>query len=257
MSFFKTPQQNEVVERINQTLVEATSTIVYNRRTRKIMKTMNVTFDELLLMAFEQHSLKLRLQGLTYGQISLRLDLTYAMLIVTSQKPAEREWDLLLEAMYDAYIGGNRQLLQELLRLLQHLKFFRLQLHLQQQQTMHRHQKIHLHIPTPDNIKLLTMKWLLKNKHDEENMVIINKTCQVVRGYRREEGIDFEESFALVVRMEAIRIILAYTTYKSFIVFQIDVKTAFLHGSLKEDVYVCQPKGFIDVNHQSHVYKLK
>ncbi|GJW15858.1 retrovirus-related pol polyprotein from transposon TNT 1-94 [Tanacetum coccineum] len=88
-------------------------------------------------------------------------------------------------------------------------------------------------------------------------MFIRNKTYLVVRGYHQEEGIDFEKSFAPVARMEAIKIILAYTTHKSFIVFQMDVKTAFLHGLLKEDVYVCQPKGFIDADHPSHVYKLK
>ncbi|GJR96890.1 retrovirus-related pol polyprotein from transposon TNT 1-94 [Tanacetum coccineum] len=109
----------------------------------------------------------------------------------------------------------------------------------------------------PDNIKTLTLKWLFKNKHDEENPVIKNKTRLVVRGYRQEEGIDFEESFAPVARMEAIRIFLAYMTHKSFIVFQMDMKTAFLHGSLKEVVYVCQPEGFINVDHPSHVYKLK
>ncbi|GJS79356.1 retrovirus-related pol polyprotein from transposon TNT 1-94 [Tanacetum coccineum] len=112
-------------------------------------------------------------------------------------------------------------------------------------------------VPPPDNIKPLTLKWLFKNKHDEENTVIRNKTRLVVRGYRQEEGIDFEESFAPVARMEAIRIFLAYAAHKSFIVFQMDVKTAFLHGTLKEDVYVCQPEGFIDADHPSHVYKLK
>nr|GEY23021.1 retrovirus-related Pol polyprotein from transposon TNT 1-94 [Tanacetum cinerariifolium] len=79
----------------------------------------------------------------------------------------------------------------------------------------------------------------------------------VVRGYRQEEGLDFEKSFALVARMKAIRIFLAYSAHKSFIVFQMDVKTAFLHGMLKEDVYVCQPEGFIDADHPIHVYKLK
>nr|GEW54472.1 retrovirus-related Pol polyprotein from transposon TNT 1-94 [Tanacetum cinerariifolium] len=108
-----------------------------------------------------------------------------------------------------------------------------------------------------DNIKPLTLKWLFKNKHDEENTVIRNKTRLVVRGHRQEEGIDFKESFALVARMEAIRIFLAYATHKSFTVFQMDVKTAFLHGTHKEDMYVCQPKGFIDYDHPSHVYKLK
>nr|GFB34430.1 retrovirus-related Pol polyprotein from transposon TNT 1-94 [Tanacetum cinerariifolium] len=89
------------------------------------------------------------------------------------------------------------------------------------------------------------------------NTVIRNKTRLVVRGYRQEEGIDFEESFAPVARMEAIRIFLAYVAHKSFIAFQMDVKTAFLHGTLKEDVYVCQPDIFIDADHPSHVYKLK
>nr|GFA90389.1 retrovirus-related Pol polyprotein from transposon TNT 1-94 [Tanacetum cinerariifolium] len=93
--------------------------------------------------------------------------------------------------------------------------------------------------------------------HDEEQTVIRNKSRLVVRGYRQEEGINFEESFAPVARMEAIRIYLAYAAHKSFTVLQMDVKTAFLHGSLKEDVYVCQPEGFIDADHPSHVYKLK
>nr|GFA92054.1 retrovirus-related Pol polyprotein from transposon TNT 1-94 [Tanacetum cinerariifolium] len=112
-------------------------------------------------------------------------------------------------------------------------------------------------VPAPDNISPLTLKWLFKNKHDEEQKVIRNKSRLVVRGCRQEEGINFEESFAPVARMEAIRIFLAYVAHKSFIVFQMDVKTAFLHGSLKEDVYVCQPEGFIDADHPSHVYKLK
>nr|GFB23578.1 retrovirus-related Pol polyprotein from transposon TNT 1-94 [Tanacetum cinerariifolium] len=112
-------------------------------------------------------------------------------------------------------------------------------------------------VPPPDNIKPLTLKWLFKNKHDEENTVIRNKTRLVVRGYHQVEGIDFKESFSPVTRMEAIRILLAYDAYKLFNVFQMNVKTTFLHGTLKEDVYVCQPKSFIDVDHPSHVYKLK
>nr|GEZ53257.1 retrovirus-related Pol polyprotein from transposon TNT 1-94 [Tanacetum cinerariifolium] len=94
------------------------------------------------------------------------------------------------------------------------------------------------------------------NKHDEEQTVIRNKSRLVVRGYHQKEGIDFEESFTLVARMEAIRIFLECATHKSFTV-QMDVKTTFLHGSLKEDMYVCQPKGFINADHPSHVYKLK
>nr|GEU77491.1 retrovirus-related Pol polyprotein from transposon TNT 1-94 [Tanacetum cinerariifolium] len=112
-------------------------------------------------------------------------------------------------------------------------------------------------IPPSDNIKPLRLKWLFKNKHDQENMVCRNKTCLVVRGYRQGEGIEFKESFVLVARIEAIRIFLVYAAHKSFTVFQMNVKTAFLHGTLKEDVYVCQPEGFIDADHPSHVYKIK
>nr|GEV57144.1 retrovirus-related Pol polyprotein from transposon TNT 1-94 [Tanacetum cinerariifolium] len=108
-----------------------------------------------------------------------------------------------------------------------------------------------------DNIKPLTLKWLFKNKHDEENTVIRNKTRLVVRVYRQEDGIDFEEFFNLVASMEAIRIFLAYAAHKSFIMFQMDAKIAFLPGSLKEDMYVCQPESFIDVDHPSHVYKIQ
>nr|GEX42726.1 retrovirus-related Pol polyprotein from transposon TNT 1-94 [Tanacetum cinerariifolium] len=89
---------------------------------------------------------------------------------------------------------------------------------------------------------------LVPSPHDEENTVIRNKTRLVVRGYRHEEGIDFEESFAPVARMEAIRIFLAYATHKGFTVYQMDVKTAFLHDSLKEDVYVCQPEDWNPVD---------
>nr|GEV42118.1 hypothetical protein [Tanacetum cinerariifolium] len=102
--------------------------------------------------------------------------------------------------------------------------------------------------------ELLQFKWL---DVDEENTVIRNRICLVVRGYRKEEGIDFEESFTPVAKIEAIRIFLAYAAHTYFTVFQMDVKTAFLHSSLKEDVYMCQPEGFIDADHPSHVYKLK
>nr|GEV47991.1 copia protein [Tanacetum cinerariifolium] len=112
-------------------------------------------------------------------------------------------------------------------------------------------------VSSPDGIKPLTLKWLLKDKHDKENTVIRNKTRLAMSGYRQEEGINFEESFAPVPRREAIRIFLAYAAHKGFTVYQMDVKTTFLHGSLKKDVYVCQPEGLINADHPSHVYKLK
>nr|GFB75612.1 hypothetical protein [Tanacetum cinerariifolium] len=80
---------------------------IYNRRTKKIMETMNVSFDELLVMAFEQRSVKLGLQSMTSRQISSELDLTYAPSTITKQQPTEGKLDLLFETMYDDYFGGQ------------------------------------------------------------------------------------------------------------------------------------------------------
>nr|GEW46793.1 retrovirus-related Pol polyprotein from transposon TNT 1-94 [Tanacetum cinerariifolium] len=339
---------------------------VYNRRTKKIMETMNVSFDELLAIAFKQSGSKPELQSMTSRHISLGLDLTYAPSTITSQQPTEGELDLLFEAMYDDYIGGQplsaqrtvlaaqahqaqiqpktvvdnvsnalfdantfvnpfatpstsaaessssqyvdpsnmhtfyqpyphefqwtkdhplKQVIGEPLRPV----LTRNQLRsdgdmcmyaltvstmepknvkeamtdpawiesMQEELLQFKRLDVWMLVLAPDNITPLTLKWLFKNKHDEEQMVIRNKSRLVVRGYHQEEGIDFEESFAPVTRMEVIRIFLAYATHKSFTVFQMDVKTAFLHGTLKEDVYVCQPEGFIDADHPSHVFKLK
>ncbi|GJW69196.1 retrovirus-related pol polyprotein from transposon TNT 1-94 [Tanacetum coccineum] len=85
---------------------------------------------------------------------------------------------------------------------------------------------------------VINLKWLWKNKRDEENTVIRNKSRLVAKGYAQKEGIDFEESFAPVARLEAVRLFIAYAAHKSFTVYQMDVKTAFLYGPLKEEVYV-------------------
>nr|GEY32086.1 uncharacterized mitochondrial protein AtMg00810-like [Tanacetum cinerariifolium] len=201
---------------------------IYNQRTKKIMETMNVSFDELSTMAFKQHNSKPGLQSMTFGQISSGLDLTYASSTITTQQPTEGELDLLFEAMYDDYIVGQPSATVRTISPAQEAHFKRLD--------------VWVLVPVPDNISPLTLKWLLKNKHDEEQTVIQNKSRLIMRGYRQEEGIDFEESFTPVAKMEAIRIFLAYAAHKSFLVFQMDVKTAFLHGPLKEDVYVCQPE---------------
>nr|GEW95210.1 retrovirus-related Pol polyprotein from transposon TNT 1-94 [Tanacetum cinerariifolium] len=98
---------------------------------------------------------------------------------------------------------------------------------------------------------------ILEVKLDELGGILKNKARLVARGYRQEEGIDFEESFAPVARLEAIRIFLAYAAHKNMVVYQMDVKTAFLNDNLREDVYVSQPDGFVDPDNPNHVYKLK
>ncbi|GJX77990.1 retrovirus-related pol polyprotein from transposon TNT 1-94 [Tanacetum coccineum] len=112
-------------------------------------------------------------------------------------------------------------------------------------------------VPRPDKVMVITLKWIYKVKLDELGGILKNKARLVARGYRQEEGIDFEESFAPVARLEAIRIFLAFAAHMNMVVYQMDVKTAFLNGNLREEVYVSQPDGFVDKDNPNHVYKLK
>nr|GEZ06728.1 retrovirus-related Pol polyprotein from transposon TNT 1-94 [Tanacetum cinerariifolium] len=93
-------------------------------------------------------------------------------------------------------------------------------------------------VPRPDKVMVITLKWIYKVKIDELGGILKNKARLVACGYRQEDEIDFEESFALVARLEAIRIFLAYATHKNMVVYQMDVNTAFLNGNLREEVYV-------------------
>ncbi|GJZ41429.1 retrovirus-related pol polyprotein from transposon TNT 1-94 [Tanacetum coccineum] len=112
-------------------------------------------------------------------------------------------------------------------------------------------------VPKPDCVMIVALKWIYKVKLDEYGDVLKNKARLVAKGYRQEEGIDFEESFAPVARIEAIRIFIANAASKNMTIYQMDVKTAFLNGELKEEVYVSQPEGFVDPDHPTHVYRLK
>nr|GEX24741.1 hypothetical protein [Tanacetum cinerariifolium] len=221
---------------------------VYNRRIKKIIETMKVTFDELSAMAFKQNSSRPGLQSMTSGQISSELELTYAPLTITPQRPNERDLDILFEPLHNEYLGGRPAEAPRAIPVapvIQNFQALTASIIIEPKTVKEAltdptwiesiqeelHQFIRLDVwelvPSPDGIKPLTLKWLFKNKHDEENT------------------------------MEAIRIFLAYAAHKGFTVYQIDVKTAFLHASLKEDMHVCQPEGFIDADYPSHVYKLK
>nr|GEV70168.1 hypothetical protein [Tanacetum cinerariifolium] len=285
----KTPQQNGFIEHRNRTLVEAARTIVYNRRTKKIMETINVTFDELSAMDFEQNSSRPGLQSMTFGQISSKLELTYAPSTITPQRPSERDLDILFEPLHNEYLGDSTPVPTNSLNtpFSSHNVDATSQQHAQQQRNLtpsptasatdnvlnavfegglfvnlfatpstesvvsstqyvdpsnmntfyqpyphdyqwtkdhpldqvieepsrmdygtksvkealndhawiesmqeELHQFIRLDVwelvPSPDGIKPLTLKWLFKNKHDEENTVIRNKTRLVVRGYRQD-----------------------------------------------------------------------
>nr|GEW48178.1 hypothetical protein [Tanacetum cinerariifolium] len=112
-------------------------------------------------------------------------------------------------------------------------------------------------VDKPFGKSIIRLKWLWKNKKDEGQTVIHNNARLVAKVYAQEEGTDFEESFTPVARLEAVQIFIAYAAHKSFPIFQMDMKTAFVNGPLKEEVYVAQPDGFVDPDHPEKVYRLR
>ena len=100
-------------------------------------------------------------------------------------------------------------------------------------------------------------KWVFRNKQDEHGVVTRNKVRLVAKGFTQIEGLDFVETYALIARLESIRILLAYATHHDFKVYQMDVESAFLNGPLSELVYVEQLPGFEDPRFPNHVYKLR
>ncbi|GJR13085.1 retrovirus-related pol polyprotein from transposon TNT 1-94 [Tanacetum coccineum] len=235
----RTPEQNGVVERRNRTLVEAARTMlsasklplsfwaeaswenldkmkekgdpcvmvgystqskgyrVYNKRTRLIVESIHIKFDEIKEMMSDHNSSDLapQRQEMSVENVSSGL-------------------------VFSSNAGRT----------------------LSVRQTKSLGNLIENHLAS----MIIKLKWLWKNKKDEDQTVIRNKARLVAKGYAQEEGIDFEESFAPVARLEAVRIFVAHAAHKSFPIYQMDVKTVFLNGPLKEEVYVAQPEGFID-----------
>nr|GEU58637.1 ribonuclease H-like domain-containing protein [Tanacetum cinerariifolium] len=117
-------------------------------------------------------------------------------------------------------------------------------------------QKVWILVDLPYGKRAIGTKWVYKNKNDERGIVIMNKARLVTQGHTQEEGIDYEEVFAPVARIEAIKLFLAYASFMRFLVYQMDVKSAFIYSTIKEEVYVCQPLGFEDPYHPDKVYKV-
>nr|GEV36745.1 retrovirus-related Pol polyprotein from transposon TNT 1-94 [Tanacetum cinerariifolium] len=208
---------------------------IYNKRTRRIMETIHVQFDELTEpMAPVQLGTRPAPNFLTLGQISSGLipNLVPATPYAT---PTNKEIEILFQPMFDEYIKppcAKRPIPPA-----------------QAEQAPVNSAGTPLSNTVDQDI--------YKVKLDEYGDVLKNKVRLVAKGYRQEEGINFEESFALVAHIEAIRIFIANATSKNMTVYQMDVKTAFLNGELKEEVYVSQPEGFVDPDHPTHVYRLK
>ena len=103
---------------------------------------------------------------------------------------------------------------------------------------------------------MIGTKWVFRNKQDENGVVTRNKARLVAQGFTQIEGLDFGETYALVVRLESIRILIAFATHHNFKLYQMDVKSAFLNGPIQELVFVEQPPGFEDPSMPNHIYKL-
>nr|GEU99916.1 hypothetical protein [Tanacetum cinerariifolium] len=117
-------------------------------------------------------------------------------------------------------------------------------------------EKVWILVDLPYEKRAIGTKWVYRNKKDERGIVIRNKARLVAQGHTQEEGIDYEEVFAPVARIEAIRLFLAYASFMGFLVYQMNVKSAFLYGTIEEEIYICQPPGFEDLENPDKVYKV-
>ncbi|GJX98061.1 retrovirus-related pol polyprotein from transposon TNT 1-94 [Tanacetum coccineum] len=304
---------------------------VYNKRTRLIVETIHVNFDELLEMTFDHSSSGLATKSPKKASDHDNSDLIPQCLTKASKQnglgptphyigdtPSMLELDLLFSPMFDEYFKGENEVedtniqaddavfyAYEFINPLATLtKDHPLeQVHgnpskpVQTKRQLATDPEICMFALTvnkaePKNIKeamadhtwieamrkncisltdfmsgnLLTnpfsktvigLNWLWKNKKDEDSTVICNKGCLVAKGYRQEEGIDLEESFAPVATLEVVYIFIAYVAHKSFPIYQMDVKTTFLNDPLKKEVYIKQLNGFVDPNHPERVYHLQ
>nr|GEV27531.1 retrovirus-related Pol polyprotein from transposon TNT 1-94 [Tanacetum cinerariifolium] len=246
---------------------------IYNRRTRRIIKTIHVDFDELTAMASEQSSLGPVLHEMTPTTISSGLVpnptsstpvdhpapkvIALNAKVVNPEPAASTSLPSSTTVDQDAPSPSNFQTTPEPQSSI-----------IPNNVEDNNHDLIVAHInndpffvwelvPRPDKVIVITLKWIYKVKLDELGGILKKKAQLVARGYRQEEGIDFEESFALIARLEAIRFFLAFTTHKNMVLYQMDMKTAFLNGNLWEKVYVSQMNGFVDPDNPNHVYKLK
>nr|GEU47332.1 retrovirus-related Pol polyprotein from transposon TNT 1-94 [Tanacetum cinerariifolium] len=285
----RTPEQNDVVERQNRTLVAARTMLsaakvplffwaeaiaktcftqnrystqsrayrVYNKRTRVIVKNIHVNFDELPQMALDHVSSdpvpQCPTTALEQGSLSPGPKVNKMFLKQeTNKENAQVEEDEFIN-VFSTSVQERGETSSH------HVDSSNMHTFYQRHPSEHHWIKDHsLEQSTDPYVKdVINMKWLLKNKHDEENTVICKKACIIAKGYGQKEGIDFEESFAPVARLEAVRLFVVYPAHKSFPVYQMDIKTTFLYRPLKEQVYVNQPDGFVDPYYPDQVYRLK
>nr|GEZ60295.1 retrovirus-related Pol polyprotein from transposon TNT 1-94 [Tanacetum cinerariifolium] len=260
-------------------LKESVAFRIYNKRTRKIHKSVNVNFDEISEMASKQFNLEPGLSNLNETGKSLNPSVSQV------SKTSKKDLEDLFQKFYDDYFDSSKIMKSSTTNVessnvevpSNEEEFFHekevgvpssntqsisnnMISNVDEASTSHNvlnkrledayldakldqfaRLKVWRLVPRPNGKTMIKTKWIFKNKKDESSLVIRNKARLVTVGYSQQEGIDYDETFAPVARIESIRLFLAYAAHKDFTVFQMDVKTAFLNGILKEKVYVGQP----------------
>ncbi|GKB85011.1 retrovirus-related pol polyprotein from transposon TNT 1-94 [Tanacetum coccineum] len=264
---------------------------IYNKRTRLIIETIHVDFDEFIAIDFEQFSSGPEAKLLTPGTICSGL----VQNIPSSSRhvsPIKNDWEILFQLMFDEYLNPPPCVDPQVLAIIapEHTvstgtpsstiidqdapststsqtnqETPSLVIPFGVEEVDHDIKVAHMDynpyvdftIPESNHFMIITLKWIYMVKLDKLGGVFKNKARLVARGYHQEGGIDFKESFAPVARLKAIRIFIAFAAHMNMIFYQMDVKTAFLNGILLEEVYVIQPDRFLDPENPNHVYKLK
>ncbi|GJT41186.1 retrovirus-related pol polyprotein from transposon TNT 1-94 [Tanacetum coccineum] len=221
-----------------------------------IIETIHVDFDELTAMASKQFSSGPGPKLLTPGTISsglvqnIRSSTPYV-------PPIKNDWEILFQPMFDEYLNPPPCVDPQVPAVIAPEPVVSTSTPSSTTIDQDAPSSIWELVPHPDCVMVITLKWIYKVNLDDLGGVLKNKAHLVARGYCQEEGIDFEESFALVAQLEAICIFIAFVTHVNMVVYQMDVKIAFLNGILREEVYVSQPDGFVNPDNHNHVYKLK
>nr|GFB65074.1 retrovirus-related Pol polyprotein from transposon TNT 1-94 [Tanacetum cinerariifolium] len=283
-SVARSPQQNGVVERCNRTLIEAARTMLIYAQ-----DPLFLWAEAVATACFTQNRSIIRLRhgpalnDMTPGTISSRLVRTSSS-STSYVPPSINDWDLLFQPMFDELLNPPPSVVNQDLEVIAPIAEVIPQANADStgstslitvdqdapssSKSLTTTEIQSIVIPQDvgyDNLDMETYKealtqacWIEAMQEElNEFERLENKARLVARGYRQEEGIDFEESFAPVARLEAIRIFLAYAAHKNMVVYQMDVKTAFLNGNLREEVYASQLDGFVDLDNPNHVYKLK
>ncbi|GJW41254.1 retrovirus-related pol polyprotein from transposon TNT 1-94 [Tanacetum coccineum] len=239
---------------------------IYSRRTRKIIETIHVHYDELTAMAFKQSSLEPAFHEMTLATPSSKLipnpppsapystgtpsstnvDQDAPSPSTSQTTPQSQSQEIPLYAEEESHDREVAHMSND--------PYFGILIPDTVSKESSSTDEL---VPCPDKVMVITLKWIYKIKLDELGGILKNKARLVARGYRQEEGINFEESFALIARLEVVRIFLAFTAHMNMTVYQMDVKTTFLNSILREEVYISQPDGFVDPDNPNHVYRLK